>query len=159
MHWKSENIPFFSGLPCAFIHGEEIVKVIHLDYWLGIAKNAVSSSSFLFWICLVCAYVHVYVHAHIGHFLLVLPGTSHFHLCSVLVTLQTTKSFSAGIYLNCECLLQVNYEELKAETWLLTSAGSRSLSHVIEIQNGQVELQFLCVDLTWNDPQVITFPL
>jgi len=40
--------------------------------------------------------------------------------------------------------------ELKAGIWLLTSAGSRSLSHVIEIQNGQVELQFLCVDLTWN---------
>jgi len=75
------------------------------------------------------------------------------------VTLQITKSFSAGIYLNCECLLQVNYMELKAEIWLLTTAGSRSLSHVTEIQNGQVELQFLYVDLTWNGPQVISFPM
>jgi hypothetical protein len=114
---------------------------------------------FLFCICLVCTYVHVCIHAHISRFLLVLPGTSHFHLCRVLVTLQMTKSFSAGIYLNCECLLQVNYMELKAEMWLLTFVGSRSLSHVTEIQNGQVELQFLCIELTWNDPQVINFPL
>jgi len=49
--------------------------------------------------------------------------------------------------------------ELKAQIWLFTSAGSRSLSHVIEIQNGLVELQFLCVDLTWNGPQVVTFPM
>lgn len=103
--------------------------------------------------------VRVYIHAHISHFLLVLPGTSHFHLCRVLVTLQITKSFSAGIYLNCEYLLQVNYLELKAEIWFLTSAGSRSLSCVIEIQNGQVELQFLCVDLTWNGSQLITSPM
>jgi len=156
VHWKAENIPFFQWFALCIHSWGRNCK--------GIAKNAVSAS-FLFCICRVCVCVYMYIyiythtHAHISHFLLVLPGTSHFQLCRVLVTLQITKSFSAGIYLNCEYLLQVNYLELKAEIWFLTSAGSRSLSHVIEIQNGQVELQFLCVDLTWNGSQIITFPM
>jgi hypothetical protein len=131
------------------------VKVFHLNLWLGIAKNAVSSVFFYFaFVICACVYTCTYKALPVD-----ITRTSHFHLCIVLVTLMITKSFSAGIYFNYECLLQINYMELEAEIWLLPSTGYTSLSHVIEIQNGQVELYFLCDNLMCIDPQVITFSI